>query len=103
MRPRLFSYWLMISRTESVHGVCSCTCVPDTLTTCWWFWELQQWLDSMIVDGHCGHWWYDRSTSAASLHEVFCREEKGGGGQTCQPESQVSQDMIQNLAGFRSI
>ncbi len=28
---------------------------------------------------------------------------KGGGGQTCQPESQVSQDMIQNLAGFRSI
>ncbi len=22
---------------------------------------------SMIVDGHCGHWWYDRSTSAASL------------------------------------
>ncbi len=55
------------------------------------------------MDGHCGHWWYDRSTSAASLHEVFCREEKGGGGQTCQPESQVSQDMIQNLAGFRSI
>ncbi len=34
---------------------------------------------SMIVDGHCGHWWYDRSTSAASLHEVFCREGKGGG------------------------
>ncbi len=30
------------------------------------------------------------------------REGKGG-GQTCQPESQVSQDMIQNLAGFRSI
>ncbi len=62
---------------------------------------------SMIVDGHCGHWWYARSTSAASLHEVFCREGKGrggrGGGQTCQPESQVSQDMIQNLAGFRLI
>ncbi len=64
------------------------------------------------MDGHCGHWWYDRSTSAASLHEVFCREgkgregkgrERGEGGQTCQPESQVSQDMIQNLAGFRSI
>ncbi len=33
---------------------------------------------SMIVDGrHCGHWWYDRSTSAASLHEAYCREGKG--------------------------